>query len=47
MHLSTSNIKIQNYNNSFLNSGRLDAEYYQAKYDDLETLIKNYNHGGS
>lgn len=44
MHLSTSNIKIQNYNNSFLNSGRLDAEYYQAKYDDLETLIKNYNH---
>ena len=26
---------------SFLSSGRLDAEYYQMKYDELESLIKS------
>lgn len=44
LQINTSNIKIQNYKNSFLDSGRLDAEYYQVKYDDLERLIKNYTY---
>lgn len=29
------NINIKSFNNSFGNSGRLDAEYYLPKYDDL------------
>ena len=44
LQINTSNIKIQNYKDSFLNSGRLHAEYYQAKYDDLERLTRNYNY---
>lgn len=41
LQINTSNIKIQNYKDSFLNSGRLDAEYYQSKYDVLfERLSK-------
>lgn len=30
----------------FVNSGRLDAEYYQPKYDKIETVIQSYK-GGS
>ena len=30
----------------FANSGRLDAEYYQPKYDKIETVIQSYK-GGS
>lgn len=30
---------------SFLKTGRLDSEYYQSKYEDLESFIKSY-HGG-
>ena len=44
LQINATNIKIQNYKDSFLNSGRLDAEYYQAKYDNLERLIRNYNY---
>ena len=41
LQLNTSNIRIQNYKNSYLDSGRLDAEYYQSKYDVLfERLLK-------
>lgn len=29
----------------FVNSGRLDAEYYQSKYDEIENAIKNYKGG--
>lgn len=31
--------------NDFKNSGRLDAEYYQPKYDEIEEKIKNYRGG--
>ncbi len=29
----------------FLSSGRVDAEYYQPKYDEIESIIKNYHNG--
>lgn len=31
--------------NDFQKSGRLDAEYYQSKYDEIENKIKNYRGG--
>lgn len=33
------NINIKSFKESFLSTGRLDAEYYQAKYDELEAKI--------
>ena len=30
---------------SFLSSGRLDAEYYQPKYEEIEETITNYANG--
>ncbi len=33
-------VNIKNFKESFVSSGRLDAEYYQKKYDDLEVKIK-------
>ena len=39
---STENINIKSFKDSFLATGRLDAEYYQPKYDELENKIKNY-----
>jgi type I restriction enzyme S subunit len=38
-------INIKQLKESFLASGRLDAEYYQPKYDDYNSLIKAYNNG--
>lgn len=35
LQLDKSNIKVQNIKKSFLDSGRLDAEYYHPKYDIL------------
>ncbi|QQS31069.1 MAG: restriction endonuclease subunit S [Sphingobacteriales bacterium] len=32
---------------SFLSSGRIDAEYYQPKYDEIENIIKEYKDGWS
>ena len=29
----------------FLSSGRLDAEYYQPKYDEIETNVRDYKNG--
>lgn len=29
----------------FINSGRLDAEYYQPKYEVLNNILKSYKHG--
>ena len=43
MYLNTSNIKIQSNKNSFLNSGRLDAEYYQPLYEDYAKLTISYH----
>ena len=31
--------------NSFVKSGRLDAEYYQPKYDELTNLVKSHQSG--
>ncbi|MBO7598052.1 MAG: restriction endonuclease subunit S [Bacteroidales bacterium] len=39
------NINVKNLSESFLRSGRLDAEYYQSKYDEIEAKIKSYNGG--
>jgi type I restriction enzyme S subunit len=39
---NTSNISVKNVTESFLVSGRLDAEYYQPKYDRLFASLKNH-----
>ena len=33
---------MKNFSASFLSSGRLDAEFYQPKYDDLKNFLKNF-----
>ncbi len=38
---SKENIAIKSFSESFGNSGRLDSEYYQVKYDELIDRIKN------
>lgn len=37
-------INIKQLKESFLASGRLDAEYYQQKYDEIESIIKKFNY---
>lgn len=37
------NISIKNVSESFLNSGRLDAEYYRPKYDELFIALKEHS----
>lgn len=39
------NTNIKSFKESFLTSGRLDAEYYQPKYEVLEEKIRNYEGG--
>ncbi len=39
------NIAVKSFSASFGTSDRLDAEYYQPKYDDLESKIKSYSGG--
>lgn len=39
------NTTIATLRESFLKTGRLDAEYYQSKYEDIERFIKNYKGG--
>lgn len=39
------NISIRTLKESFLKTGRLDSEYYQTKYDKIESYIKNYQGG--
>ena len=39
---TTETIAIKSFKESFLSSSRLDAEYYQPKYDDVEQHIKSY-----
>ena len=36
------NINVKTLSESFLSSGRLDAEYYQSKYDELFTKLSKY-----
>lgn len=38
---TSANTEVKSFKNSFLESGRLDAEYYQPKYDEVEFAIKN------
>ena len=38
-------INIKSFSESFGNTGRLDAEYYQPKYEFIENAIKNYYYG--
>ncbi|WP_394980774.1 restriction endonuclease subunit S [uncultured Helicobacter sp.] len=38
------NYTIATLKESFLKTGRLDAEYYQSKYEDIEIFIKNYGY---
>jgi type I restriction enzyme, S subunit len=33
-------VNVKGFNESFLTTGRLDAEYYQKKYEDYEKIIK-------
>ena len=42
---SKEKVNIKNFKDSFLSSGRLDAEYYQPKYEDYISLIKKYKNG--
>lgn len=37
------NINVKSLSESFLSSGRLDAEYYQSKYDEIEQRLTQYN----
>jgi len=38
----TNNIAIRNFKESFEKTGRLDAEYYQPRYEYMAGIIKNY-----
>ena len=38
------NISVRTLKQSFLATGRLDSEYYQNKYDEIERVIKNYQY---
>lgn len=42
---SQEKVNIKSFKDSFLSSGRLDAEYYQPKYEDYMSLIKKYHNG--
>ena len=38
-------VNIKQLKESFLSSGRLDAEYYQSKYDEIESVVTKYKNG--
>lgn len=42
---STDNISIKTLKDSFCSNGRIDAEYYQAIYEDCEKLLCSYKEG--
>ncbi|MBF0539118.1 MAG: restriction endonuclease subunit S [Nitrospirae bacterium] len=42
---STDPVNIKNFSDSFATSGRLDAEYYQRKYEDYINLVRSYKKG--
>lgn len=37
---STDPVNVKSFKDSFLTTGRIDAEYYQKKYEEIETIIK-------
>ena len=45
LELSSDPVNIKSFKDSFLKTGRLDAEYYQKKYDDYRQLILAYSNG--
>lgn len=44
-HPNNEPINIKQLKESFLASGRLDAEYYQLKYDEIESVVTKYRNG--
>jgi restriction endonuclease S subunit len=40
---STQSVNIKSFKDSFVATGRLDAEYYQPKYDDIEKLFNKFD----
>jgi type I restriction enzyme, S subunit len=42
---SKERVNVKTFKESFLSSGRLDAEYYQRKYEDYLSLIYSYSNG--
>lgn len=38
-------VNVKSFKNSFIATGRLDAEFYQKKYEDYSNLIKSYING--
>lgn len=44
VNVSKEQMNIQSLQNSFLKTGRLDAEYYQPKYEQLLNLLKSEHH---
>ncbi len=42
---SKEKVSVKSFSESFGTSGRLDAEYYQVKYEDYLKLIRNYKNG--
>lgn len=45
--LSEEKVNVKSFKDSFLSSGRLDAEYYQVKYEEIFEKIFNYKEGVS
>ena len=43
--LSGNNVNIKSFNDSFASAGRLDAEHYQPKYDELQQALVHYPGG--
>lgn len=41
--ISQEPVSVKSFSDSFVKSGRLDAEYYQPKYDDYKNLLKTTN----
>jgi len=41
---SNENINIKSFKDSFVSTGRLDAEYYQPKYEEMMAHISAQNH---
>lgn len=44
-HNNNINFRIATLKESFLKTGRLDSEYYQVKYEEIEKRIKTYTNG--
>lgn len=42
---STEKVNIKSFKNSFTKTGRLDAEYYQKKYEDYQKHVISYRNG--